>query len=86
MTRGEAKKRDANYKSDKVYSKSETEKAIASLTILESLPPKIRKDITEELWYALNSELSDDKRKFRVSLIAKRIMNRVYEYSYLPEI
>ena len=31
MTRGEVKKRDANYKSDKVYSKSETEKALFDL-------------------------------------------------------
>lgn len=85
MTRGEARKRDARYKSDKVYSKGEAASTIASLNVLQNLPSKVRKQFTEELWYALNSELSDDKRKFRASLIAKRIMNSLYENAYSPD-
>ena len=56
MSKGEAAKNKARYKSDKVYSKKEIQEYLSSISVFDSLPARERLEFVENVWRGLNGE------------------------------
>ena len=81
MSKGEAQKRKANYESDRVYSKADVTKVIESIKGFDSVKPKARNELIDDIWNGLNSRYSSTQRERYIEMMSNRAFWTVMQES-----
>lgn len=86
ISKGEMQKRKANFESDKVYSRSEVERALKKIDGINHLPSKMRTEILSDVWNAFNSRYSSEQRERHIDVLGNRIIATVLQNAQSDEV